>query len=176
LGRLIWISTKNSQIRFLLQIIDRRAIVGKTVRLQCAIHISLRRPFRFLQGRVLLTLVQAALCLMVDDHLIPLRGRLFSLTLVQILPRGDQDVAARFNLGPFQTLLLSVGIGTQLDAAGIVVEEAITAILKRPAPATSTVFLLQKGGSLFGAVMFSIVGRNTFFSVRKPAAGCQRCS
>src|SRR5699024_8316131 len=56
------------------------------------------------------------------------------------------------------------------------VEEAITAILKRPALATSTVFLLQKGGSLFGAVMFSIVGRNTFFSVRKPAAGCQRCS
>src|SRR5699024_1660221 len=74
------------------------------------------------------------------------------------------------------TLLLSVGIGTQLDAAGIVVEEAITAILKRPAPTTSTVFLLQKGGSLFGAVIFSIVGRNTFFSVRKPAAGCQRCS
>src|SRR5699024_9182414 len=30
-----------------------------------------------------------------------------------------------------------------------------------------------KGGSLFGAVMFSIVGRNTFFSVCKPAAGGQ---
>ncbi len=113
---------------------------------------------------------------MIDDHLIPLRGGLFSLTLVQILPCGDQDVDALFYLRPFQTLLLSFGIGTQLDAAGIVVEEAITAILKRPALATSTVFLLQKGGSLFGAVMFSIVGRNTFFSVRKPAAGCQRCS
>src|SRR5699024_3905969 len=93
--------------------------------------------------------------------------------LVPILPRGNQDVDALFYLGPFQTLLLSFGIGTQLDTAGIVVEEAIAAILKRPAPATSTVFLLQKGGSLFGAVMFSIVGRNTFFSVRKPAAGCQ---
>ena len=92
------------------------------------------------------------------------------------MPRGDQDVDALFNLGPFQTLLLSVGIGTQFDAAGIIVQKAIATILKRPAPATSTVFLLQKGGSLFGAVMFSIVGRNTFFSVRKPAAGCQRCS
>ena len=111
---------------------------------------------------------------MIDDHLIPLRGRLFSLTLVQILPCGDQDVDALFYLRPFQTLLLSVGIGTQLDAAGIVVEEAITAILKRPAPATSTVFLLQKGGSLFGAVIFSIISNNSRFAIFKPAAGCQR--
>ena len=80
---------------------------------------------------------------------------------------------ALFNLGPFQTLLLSVGIGTQLDAAGIIVQKAIATILEGPAAAPGAVFLLQKGGSLFGAVMFSIVGRNTFFSVRKPAAGCQ---
>ena len=80
---------------------------------------------------------------------------------------------ALFNLGPFQTLLLSVGIGTQLDAAGIVVEEAITAILKRPAPATGAVFLFQEFNALFLRVIFSVVGRNALLATFKSAAGCQ---
>ncbi|OUN68506.1 hypothetical protein B5G12_12595, partial [Faecalibacterium sp. An58] len=95
------------------------------------------------------------------------------LRLVPILPRGDQDVDALFYLRPFQTLLLSVGIGTQLDAAGIVVEEAITAILKRPAAATGAVFLFQEFNALFLRVISSVVGRNTRFAVFKPAAGGQ---
>ena len=80
---------------------------------------------------------------------------------------------ALFKLGPFQTLLLSVGIGTQLDAAGVIVEEAITAILKRPAPATGAVLLFQECNALFLRVIFSVLGRNALFAMFKPAAGCQ---
>ncbi|OUN71621.1 hypothetical protein B5G12_09820 [Faecalibacterium sp. An58] len=110
---------------------------------------------------------------MIDNHLIPICSNFFRFLLIQILPRGDQDVDALFNLGPFQTMLLSFGIGTQLDAAGIVVEEAITAILKRPAPAPGAVFLFQEFNVFFLRVIFSVVGRNALFAIFKPAAGCQ---
>src|SRR5699024_4514522 len=92
---------------------------------------------------------------------------------IQILPRDDQNVDALFNLGPFQTLLLSVGIGTQLDAAGVIVEEAITAILEGPAAAPGAVFLFQEFNVFFLRVIFSVVGCNARFAIFKPAAGHQ---
>ena len=70
-------------------------------------------------------------------------------------------------------MLLSVGIGTQLDAAGVIVEEAITAILEGPAAAPGAVFLFQEFNVFFLRVIFSVVGRNALFAIFKPAAGCQ---
>src|SRR5699024_12638934 len=91
---------------------------------------------------------------------------------VQILPRGNQDVDALVNLGPFQNLLTVVGVFSELDAPGVIVQKAVAAVLKRPAAAPGAVFLFQKFNALFLRVISSVVGRNTFFSVRKPAAGC----
>ena len=70
-------------------------------------------------------------------------------------------------------MLLSVGIGTQLDAAGVVVQKATAAILKRPALASGAVFLFQEFNVFFLRVIFSVVGRNALFAIFKPAAGCQ---
>ena len=92
---------------------------------------------------------------------------------VQILPRGNQDVDALFNLGPFQTLLLPVGIRAQLDAAGIIVQKAVATILKRPAAAPGAVLLFQEFNALFLRVIFSVVGRNALFAMFKSAAGGQ---
>ena len=81
---------------------------------------------------------------------------------------------ALFHLGPFQPLLLPGGIGTQLDAFGIIIQKAVAPVQERPAPATGTVLFFQELGSLLGRVFFLEVGRDPLFAVGKAAATGQR--
>ena len=133
----------------------------------------MRRPFRFLQGRVFPALIKAVFSPVIDDHLISLFGGLFSLRFVQILPHGDQNVDALFDLGPFQELFMVAGVFPELDASGVVVQKAAAAILKCPAAAPGTVLFFQEFDALFLRVVFGVVGRDAYFAVLEAAAGCQ---
>ena len=97
------------------------------------------------------------------------------LRFVQILPHGDQNMDALFDLGPFQELFMVAGVFPELDASGVVVQKTVAAILKRPTATAGTVLLFQKFHALFLRVVFGVVGRNARFATFKPAAGCQRC-
>ena len=80
---------------------------------------------------------------------------------------------ALFDLGPFQELFMVAGVFPELDASGVVVQKAVVAILKRPAPAAGAVLFFQKCNALFLRVVFGVVGRDAYFAVLEAAAGCQ---
>ena len=71
LGSLIRVVANNTEVSPLLQIVDRRAIVGKTVRPHCAVHIALGHLLGFLQRGVFQALVKTVLEMVVDHYLIP---------------------------------------------------------------------------------------------------------
>ena len=96
------------------------------------------------------------------------------LRLVQILPRGDQNVDALFDLGPFQELLTVAGVFSEFDAPGVVIQKADAAVLEIPALAPGAVLFFQKLDALFLRVIFSVVGCDARFAVLEAAAGCQR--
>ena len=70
MGFFIRVIPIDTQILSGFQVIDRCAVVGKAVRLHCAVHIALRRFFRFFQRRVFFLFIKAVFKMVIDHHLI----------------------------------------------------------------------------------------------------------
>ena len=62
--------SENAEIPVLLQVIDSRAIVNKTVRFHRAVHIALRHTIRFFKRRILQFFIKTVFEVMIDYHLI----------------------------------------------------------------------------------------------------------
>ena len=97
----------------------------------------------------------------------------FLARLVQILTSSNQHTDPLCRIRPGKPLLLSLGVGAQLDAAGIVFQETVAAIQESPALATDAVFLFEELGPFFGGVVFLKISRNPLFALGKAAAAGQ---
>ena len=161
LGGLIRVVANNTEVSPLLQIVDRRAIVGKTVRPHCAVHIALGHLLGFLQRGVFQALVKTVLEMVVDHYLIPASILLVPIWLALLFCQKfillDELCDPALHFGP--------GQGRPL--------RAVRAYRKRGFAVTAVKLAGQPGGGIFLPRMGFHVVDNSAFAVSITVPGTE---